>query len=122
MLCLSVRQPNAFLICAGIQDIENRSWQPSYRGKPYRGPLLIQASRTLDRDFDDICDDVEDEFGITLPREFDLGGIVVQVELVDCVTKSDSPWFSGPYGLVLRNAKPLPFRECKGKLGLFEVS
>jgi hypothetical protein len=49
------------------------------------------------------------------------GGIVGQVNVVDCVTKSNSLWFGGPFGFVLANPKPLPFRACKGQLGLFEV-
>ena len=51
-----------------------------------------------------------------LPR----GGIVGEAEIVDCVTQSDSPWFEGPYGFVLRNAHPLPFRPCRGRLGFFK--
>ena len=39
-----------------------------------------------------------------------------------CVHESDSPWFEGPHGFVLRNPlayeKPIPYR---GKLGFFEV-
>jgi hypothetical protein len=36
---LSVRQPYATLICAGVKTIENRTWKTDYRGK-----LLIHAS------------------------------------------------------------------------------
>ena len=38
---LSVKQPYATFICAGIKDIENRTWKTDYRGK-----LLIHASGT----------------------------------------------------------------------------
>mgnify|MGYP003365171071 CR=1 FL=1 len=34
--------------------------------------------------------------------------------------RSSSQWFCGPYGFVLRHARPLPFRPCRGKLGFFE--
>ena len=51
--------------------------------------------------------------------ELQRGGIVGETEIVDCVTRSTSPWFVGEYGFVLRNTKPLPFRVCKGALGLF---
>lgn len=53
----------------------------------------------------------------SLPR----GGIVGRANLVDCVTKSDSPWFFGPYGFVLEDVSPLPFVPMKGELGIFEV-
>jgi hypothetical protein len=33
MYCLSVRNPFSYLICAGVKDVENRSWQTQYRGK-----------------------------------------------------------------------------------------
>ena len=52
-----------------------------------------------------------------LPR----GGIVGHADIVDCVSKSNSPWFFGEYGFVLENAKPMPFRSIKGKLGFFDV-
>lgn len=50
------------------------------------------------------------------------GGIVGRAEIVDCVESSDSPWFVGPFGFVLRNIEPLPFRPYKGALGFFEVA
>ena len=33
--CLSVKNPLSYLICAGIKDVENRSWQTKYRGTVY---------------------------------------------------------------------------------------
>jgi hypothetical protein len=53
--------------------------------------------------------------------EFLFGGIIGQVELVDVVTQSDDVGFDGPFGLVLRNAKRLPFKACSGKQTLFDV-
>jgi len=42
-------------------------------------------------------------------------------EIVDCVTDHPSKWFTGPYGYVLRNRKPLPFVKWRGALGLLEA-
>jgi hypothetical protein len=58
-----------------------------------------------------------------MPEYEDLkrGGIVGEVEVVDCVTESDSPWFTGDYGFVLRNPVVLPFRTCTGALKFFAV-
>lgn len=39
MKALSVKQPYATLICAGVKDIENRAWSTDYRGR-----VLIHAS------------------------------------------------------------------------------
>ena len=33
--CLSVKNPISYLICAGIKDVENRSWNTDYRGTVY---------------------------------------------------------------------------------------
>ena len=49
------------------------------------------------------------------------GGIVGSVEIVDCVEDSDSPWFIGRYGFVLRDPRPMPFVPWKGALGFFGV-
>lgn len=62
-----------------------------------------------------------DDADLDMPTRFDVGGIVGEVEIVDCVDESESPWFFGKFGFVLRNAKPLPFRAHKGRLGFFDV-
>ena len=54
--------------------------------------------------------------------ELEFGVIVGTVELAGCVVRSESPWFTGLYGFVLRNpialTKPIP---CKGRLGFWTV-
>lgn len=54
--------------------------------------------------------------------ELPTGVILGTVEIVDCVTSSESPWFCGEYGFVLRNAiafaKPIP---CRGALSFWNV-
>lgn len=69
---------------------------------------------------------VETQFpsGLALPSIDGLqrGGIVGEATLVDCVTVSDSPWFFGPYGFVLEDVRPLPFRPYRGALGFFEAT
>ena len=112
MKALSIMQPWAWLICAGHKDIENRSWPTSFRG-----PVLIHAGKKFDGE-----DDANDWAWphIERPEAFDLGGIVGEAEIVDCVTRSNSRWFGGPYGFVIRNARPLEFRPCRGMLGFFE--
>jgi hypothetical protein len=109
MKALSIMQPWSFLIASGRKDIENRKWHTNYRG-----PVLIHAGKKYDgpRDMWDWPD-------IEQPAAFDQGGIVGEAEIVGCVTESPSRWFEGPYGLVIRNARPLPFRPCRGQLGFF---
>ncbi len=109
MKALSIMQPWAWLIVAGHKDIENRTWSTRFRGR-----VLIHAGKRVDGDARDW-----DWPDIERPAAFDLGGIVGEADIVDCVTASASPWFGGPFGFVLRNARPLPFRPCRGMLGYF---
>ena len=113
MRTLSIRQPWAGLIVAGIKDIENRSWSTSYRG-----PILIHAGKA--KPPADWLEEIEEEHGIVIPR-MEFGGIIGTAEIVDCVTSHPSPWFCGPFGFVLANPRPLPFLPCKGALGFFNV-
>jgi len=112
MKALSIQQPWAWLIVNGHKDIENRSW-----GTNFRGPVLIHAGKKMDPDYEDAQD--WNWTRIERPDDFEFGGIVGEAEIVDCVTRSASPWFFGPYGFVIRNARPLPFRPCRGQLGFF---
>ncbi len=48
------------------------------------------------------------------------GAIVGVVDIVDCVTRSASPWFFGPYGFVLANARLIDPIPVKGKQGFFD--
>ena len=113
---LSIRQPWPWAILYAGKDIENRSWYTSYRG-----PILIHAGKRLDAD--DI-DYLREGMGADAPAKgsYRLGGIIGRTEIVDCVTESESRWFFGPYGFVLRNSQPLPFFPCKGQLGLFQLN
>jgi hypothetical protein len=122
MKALSIRQPWAWLILNAGKEFENREWSTQYRG-----PLLIHASKTCSQaDYMAaqlyMADDMFD--GIHLPKREDLstGGIVGVVDVVDCVTQSNSIWFQGPYALKLANPRPLPFTPWKGQLRMFDVS
>jgi hypothetical protein len=107
---LSIRQPWAWLILHGGKDIENRTWATRFRGRFLLHVALYLAARIRQ--------------GITLPpfEELPRGGIVGEAELVNCVSWSDSPWFMGDYGFVLRNIKPLSFTPCRGALGIFSAA
>jgi hypothetical protein len=119
MKALSIMQPWAWLIVNGHKDVENRSWSTSFRG-----PVLIHAGKKYDGDRD------EGDYGpppwrwewpdIERPDSVDMGGIVGQAEIVDCVTFTSSRWFCAPYAFIIRNARPLPFQACRGALGFFE--
>lgn len=112
MKALSINQPWAWAILHGGKDIENRDWPTKYRGD-----VLIHAGLKFDADG---LAFVEDQVGRkVLPEERPRGGVFGIVEIVDCVTESDSPWFFGRYGFVLRNPRLIEPRRCRGALGFF---
>lgn len=112
---LSIRQPWAWLVVNGFKDIENRSWPIRYRG-----PLLIHAGLS-EVDLDQaVIARIERRHKLRMPESYDRGGIVGVVDVVDCRRRPHSPWHHrGSVGWVLANPRQLPFRECRGSLGLF---
>ena len=120
MKALSIRQPWAWLIVQGFKDVENRE-----RRCAHRGPLLIHAASWITPADYEACRIFVAgfSFDIVLPAIDDLprGGIVGQVVLLDCVNLDPIPWFTGPYGYVLADARPCDLIRWRGMPGLFEV-
>lgn len=122
---LSIRQPWAWAILNAGKDVENRS-----RRFHYRGPICIHAAKGCTaQEYNEFIRAIHHVSlsrpfppGRRVPPRADLerGGIVGTAEIVDCVEASDSPWFFGPFGLVLANVQPVPFIPVKGALGLFK--
>lgn len=139
MKALSIKQPWAWLICAGIKDIENRDWfigrKPALGGYfkdrvielPQR--IYVHAGKTPEKYTEELIQYLG-ERGVAVISTLMLysdqiarGAIIGEVTITDCVTKSDSRWFVGKYGFVLTEPelydKPIPYR---GQLGFFEVT
>ena len=130
---LSVRQPWAWLIVNNWKPVENRSRRTNVRGR-----ILIHAALKFDHEGEEW---VRARFPeIPLPgkpgrwsrSDWQLGGIVGETKVIGCITKGrmfadsaaftsehTSPWFTGPFGYVLADARPLPFIPCRGMLGFF---
>ena len=107
---ISVKQPFADLIVRGIKDVENRAAPVGYRG-----PLLIHASRNVNRS-------AMKRYGYD-GRDVPTGAVVGAVELADCTEERGSEWhLRGQTGWYMRDArrlwKPIPF---KGNVGLLKV-
>jgi hypothetical protein len=117
---LSIRQPWVWCILHASKRIENRSWPTRVRGR-----ILIHAAKGCTRD-----EWLDAKYFISgfsknsdkLPpiEDLDRGGIVGVAELIDCVQESDSKWFVGRYGFVLRNVQSIPLIPCKGERGFFQ--
>ena len=120
MIALSIRQPWASLILTYGKDIENRDWATKVRGR-----VLIHASKGCTQyEFEDAVECAQEI--LQTPIKLDLktiqrGGVIGSVEIIDCVEQSESPWFFGRYGFVMRDAKQLPFIPYKGQLGFFDI-
>jgi hypothetical protein len=142
MKVLSIRQPWAWAILYAGKDVENRDWKDDNPALHEArrlvedaihadgGEFLIHTGKGMTKAEYEDCLDVMHVIsthkpfpaGLTLPAfdQLPRGGIVGSAQLYDVVTESESLWFCGRIGLVLRNPKPLPFRSCKGALGFFE--
>jgi hypothetical protein len=111
MRIITIRQPWAGLIVAGVKDVENRTWPTSYRG-----PVLLHAAKRPDAIS---AAEVERRFGVPMDNVGPLGGVVGVADIVDCVRPHPSAWYApGHYAFVLANARPLPFVPWRGALSL----
>ena len=121
-IALSVRQPWAWAIIHAGKGIENRS-EGAARYMTYRGPLCIHAALGMTQDEYHDAAAFMALIGVTCPPPHQLlrGGVIGTVLLSEIVKEHHSPWFFGPRGLVLADAKPTLFIPCVGTLGFFDV-
>jgi hypothetical protein len=126
MKALSIRMPWAYLCARGIKTIENRTWTTKYRGRFY-----IHAGQKFDNA---ALEDwrlkkgglIDVKVGIHISMLIlywnrGIAGIIGEATLVKIIKKSSSPWFDGPFGYCLADAKLYPFvMPCKGRQGFFE--
>ncbi|MES2685511.1 MAG: ASCH domain-containing protein [Pseudomonadota bacterium] len=125
---LSIRQPWAWLIVNGFKPIENRTWPTMFRGM-----LLIHAGKTMTvAEYDAALLFINTFIGpdvaakVPAMDKLERGGFVGVANMVDCVRKSESPWFTGAdtddgHGFVMADPWPIHFHPYKGKLGFFNV-
>jgi hypothetical protein len=113
---LSIRQPWAWAILHAGKDVEDRPERIAKMAEKLIGQrIYIHAGLRLDESALDFMPDVD------WPDEYDVGGIVGSAEVIGITTRSKSPWFGGPWGILLAEPKTEPFRECRGQLGFFGV-
>lgn len=130
---LSIIQPWASAIAFAGKDIENRSWRTHYRG-----PVAIHASAKCwtemlqnpwrvkqggeKRPIIEWINKGRKRVGLELESEDNIlcSHIIAIGMLVDCVEKSSSPWFGGPYGWVIQGIVPIEPVPFSGTLGLWD--
>ncbi len=129
ILALSVKQPWAALIVAGVKTVEVRTWATRTRG-----PVLIHAAKTAD----------DRPEGWALINSLELkalaalrGGLIGVADLTSCVryrtaeafseaveSHRNAPgWFrpAGLYGFVFQNPRPIAYHACPGRTLFFTV-
>jgi hypothetical protein len=126
---ISLKQPWAALVAAGLKTVEVRTW-PTQR----RGWIFIHASKTPD-------ERPEAWKWIDSPELQDLaadrGGVLGAAEITDCIEYdtaesfaadqsrhyNDPSWFRPPrlFGFALAHAKVLPFKAVVGNTNFFQV-
>ncbi|MCE5226490.1 MAG: ASCH domain-containing protein [Porphyromonadaceae bacterium] len=140
---ISVRQPWAYLICAGLKDIENRTWKLPEKYKGQR--VLIHAGakpwtwHAVRNYLTENTAIVFERFGFngTWLRNLQTSAIIGSVEIVDCVQNHPSIWaekskmrydglspdrYDKIYNWVLRNPVLFdkPVLNAKGQLSFFK--
>ncbi len=78
MKALTIIQPFAHLIAAGVKRVENRGWPTRYRG-----PLAIHAGKAKTYNGESVADMARDDD--IDPAKLAFGAVVAVVELVECV-------------------------------------
>jgi hypothetical protein len=129
LVALSVKQPWAALLVAGVKTVEVRTWPTARRGR-----VLIHAGKVAD-------DRPEGWALIDTPELLDLarlrGGIIGVAELTGCVSyptaeafaaatadhRNEPDWFrpGGLHGFVFRDARPIAYHPYPGRTMFFAV-
>lgn len=125
---LTLCQPMAWAIAVGAKQIENRPWEP-WRGVTH---VAIHAGKRWSQEH---ARQIESLLDCSLPQRtvdplMAAGVIVATARIAGVITAIDdapSPdharWFSGPFGWVLDDVRPLasPIPWPKGSLGLWKL-
>jgi hypothetical protein len=124
MKALTVKQPYAYLICAGIKDIENRAWKTNFRGC-----VLIHAGCTIVQPAFEIegqatIHEIQFAKAVNVVEGKNLiSAIIGSIEIVDCVRNHPSAWAEkDKWNWVLANPVlfKTPVRDVRGKLSFWE--
>lgn len=140
---ISIKQPWAYLICAGIKDVENRTWATKYRGRAYiHASGISWAWYKVCNYLTDKMADVFERMGFNGKwlRDLHISAIIGHVDIVDCVVNHPSIWAeksetglldepTNEYGKPIYNwvlANPVlfdkPILNVKGKLSFWDCS
>ena len=118
MRCLSIRNPWAWAICLGEDNVENRTWSTDYRGT-----IAIHTSTNESV----VKSAQKGRKGFKFPTNlFQYGAIIGLADIEDVIEYGprveNNPWASGPYCWLLKNGRFLDTAiPLKGQLTLFSL-
>lgn len=134
-VALSLKQPWASLVCIGLKDVENRTWQTDYRGR-----LFIVASSTnvlpyfeqglVRQPIVEAIREQQRKGNLTVLSALPQSAVIGYVDLVDCTGEEvESIWSEGSLeegnvNWLLENAYIFDEPQMvgiKAKLNLFEI-
>ena len=121
MKALTIKQPWAELIMAGLKDVENRSRRTSFRGR-FAVHAGLRRADFEDLDLDVMPKKLRKPIEEAWERHANPGRVLGTVELIDCIQTSASPWAIDDYWHWIL-ADPRPYVRpvaAKGQLGLWE--
>jgi hypothetical protein len=120
---LTVWQPWAWALAAGVKDVENRDWQPP--PKAVGGFIAIHAGKTWDSEgypgFVRMLAAASSAAEPPDPMRVAHGAIVGVARLLSVVRDSPSPWFCGPIGWQMGDAVAIEPVPCRGDRKLWEL-
>ena len=132
---LSFKQPWASLICIGLKDVDNRTWQTDYRGRLF----IVASSSNVLADFEQghihqpIVDEIkrqQKKGNVPMLNTFPQSAVIGYVDLVDCTGEEvESIWSygsleDGNVNWILENAYIFDEPQMvgiKAKYFLFEI-
>lgn len=126
---LTVWQPWAWAIAAGLKQVENRGWKP-FSLRP--GDVLGIHAALRPVDVHHLASVRENAVragrGLEVPSTFMHGALIAVATYVGVVTSREALsvdqrcWWVGPFGWVLRDVRPLPKPlEVRGQQGIWAV-
>jgi len=124
MKTITIKQPWAYLICSGIKDIENRTWNTKFRGKVLihaSARLAVPDNKIISLFTDEQLNEIELSEVAVIP--YNTSAIIGSVDIVDCVKNHSSVWAEKDcYNWVLENPVLFenPIENVKGKLSFWE--
>uniref|UniRef100_T1IV94 ASCH domain-containing protein n=1 Tax=Strigamia maritima TaxID=126957 RepID=T1IV94_STRMM len=127
-MCLSVRQPYASLLVAGLKTHEGREWYTAHRGRLWIVSGNRQATSQEIRDAESVARMLNRREHLNFPVQYPVSSLLGCVNLIDCISqeqyREDYPdgECEDAYVWICENAKELIVQfPIKGKPKLFKL-